>query len=206
MRAFQAKSVWKNDSVWAGARRTQNFVSGRDVNQFLTSKSYVRSTISSFLTKGCGVSYLDKSPACALIVLPDKQNARENRWVLCVFGVRGCTLILYFGQELLLDPAIIARIYAWISAVTLAFAGSALGSASAFAIDAPLTFTPANWNTPQTVTATTINDAVVEGTHSCAPASITATGGSFNTANGTPPTITINDDDTVVQQDVDLLQ
>ena len=58
-----------------------------------------------------------------------------------------------------------------------------------------LTFTLANWNTPQTVTATATNDAVVEGVHSCAPASITATGGSFNTATGTPPTLTVNDND-----------
>jgi Calx-beta domain/Domain of unknown function DUF11 len=58
-----------------------------------------------------------------------------------------------------------------------------------------LTFTLANWNTPQTVTATATNDAIVEGTHSCAPASITATGGSFNTATGTPPTLVVNDND-----------
>ncbi len=58
-----------------------------------------------------------------------------------------------------------------------------------------LTFTLANWNVPQTVTATATNDAVVEGVHSCTPASITAAGGNFNTATGTPPVITVNDND-----------
>ncbi len=59
----------------------------------------------------------------------------------------------------------------------------------------PLTFTLANWNTAQTVTATATNDAIVEGVHSCTPASVTATGGSFGTAIGTAPTITVNDND-----------
>ncbi len=32
----------------------------------------------------------------------------------------------------------------------------------------PLTFTPANWNTPQTVTFTAVDDGIVEGAHTCA--------------------------------------
>lgn len=59
----------------------------------------------------------------------------------------------------------------------------------------PLTFTPSNWTTPQTVTVTATNDVVAEGTHSCSPASIVATGGGYTTTNGTPPTLTIYDND-----------
>lgn len=58
-----------------------------------------------------------------------------------------------------------------------------------------LTFTNANWATPQTVTITAIDDAVVEGIHSCAQASITAAGGAYAGISATPPTITIYDND-----------
>jgi uncharacterized repeat protein (TIGR01451 family) len=58
-----------------------------------------------------------------------------------------------------------------------------------------LTFTTANWNTPQTVSVTAINDAVVEGTHFCAASSITPSGGGVPTSAATPPSITITDND-----------
>lgn len=59
-----------------------------------------------------------------------------------------------------------------------------------------LTFTSANWNTAQTVTVTAIDDAVVEGTHFCAPSSITPSGGGVAASSATPPSITITDNDT----------
>ena len=58
---------------------------------------------------------------------------------------------------------------------------------------ATLSFTSANFTTPQTVTVTATNDLVAEGTHSCSPASITTT--NYGGVNGTPPTITIYDND-----------
>ncbi|MBK8458485.1 MAG: hypothetical protein IPL47_16360 [Phyllobacteriaceae bacterium] len=59
-----------------------------------------------------------------------------------------------------------------------------------------LTFTPTNWATAQTVTVTATNDGAAEGTHSCSPASITASAtGGYNGVPGTPPTITIMDND-----------
>lgn len=59
-----------------------------------------------------------------------------------------------------------------------------------------LTFTPTNWANAQTVTVTATNDLAVEGTHSCSPASIAAgaTGG-YTGVTGTPPTITVMDND-----------
>ena len=60
---------------------------------------------------------------------------------------------------------------------------------------ASLTFTTANWNTVQTVTATPIDDAVAEGAHTCSPASIAAAGGSYDGVTATPPTINIADND-----------
>ena len=56
-----------------------------------------------------------------------------------------------------------------------------------------LTFTKANWTTPQTVTVTATNDGIAEGTHSCSPASITTT--NYGGVTGTPPIITIYDND-----------
>jgi len=58
-----------------------------------------------------------------------------------------------------------------------------------------LTFTSANFTTPQTVTVTAIDDAVAEGTHSCAPASITAAGTGYAGVTATPPTLTLFDND-----------
>lgn len=58
-----------------------------------------------------------------------------------------------------------------------------------------LTFTSANFATPQTVTVTATNDASAEGTHSCAPASITAAGTGYAGITGAPPTLTIYDND-----------
>ena len=58
---------------------------------------------------------------------------------------------------------------------------------------ATLSFTSANFTTPQTVTVTATNDLVAEGTHSCSPASITTT--NYGGVNGTPPTITVYDND-----------
>ncbi len=60
---------------------------------------------------------------------------------------------------------------------------------------ATLTFNSSNWNVPQTVTVTAIDDAVVEGIHSCAPASITAATGAYAGVTATPPTFTINDNE-----------
>ncbi len=61
---------------------------------------------------------------------------------------------------------------------------------------ASLTFTTANWNTLQSVTVTPVNDLAVEGTHTCSTGAITATGGGFTGQTGTPPVITITDNDT----------
>ena len=59
-----------------------------------------------------------------------------------------------------------------------------------------LTFTSANWNVAQTVTATAIDDAVVEGGHFCAPASLTPSGGGVVGSSAPPPTISVTDNDT----------
>ncbi len=59
-----------------------------------------------------------------------------------------------------------------------------------------LTFTSANWNVAQTVTATAINDTIVEGGHFCAPASITPSGGGVVGSAAPPPTISVTDNDT----------
>lgn len=58
-----------------------------------------------------------------------------------------------------------------------------------------LTFTNANWTTAQSVTATAIKDTVIEGTHSCAAASLSASGGTYVSITATPPTLTIIDND-----------
>ena len=57
-----------------------------------------------------------------------------------------------------------------------------------------MTFTTANWSTVQTVLVTPINDIVVEGAHICAPASITAAGGTYDGVTAAP-TINITDND-----------
>jgi Calx-beta domain/Domain of unknown function DUF11 len=59
-----------------------------------------------------------------------------------------------------------------------------------------LTFTSANWNVAQTVTVTAIDDAIVEGGHFCAPASITPSGGGVAGSAAPPPTISVTDNDT----------
>ncbi len=59
-----------------------------------------------------------------------------------------------------------------------------------------LNFTSANWNVAQTVTVTANNDAIVEGTHFCAPSSITPSGGGVVASSAPPPSITITDNDT----------
>jgi uncharacterized repeat protein (TIGR01451 family) len=58
-----------------------------------------------------------------------------------------------------------------------------------------LTFTTDNFTAPQAVTATATDDLVVEGTHSCSPASITASGGTYVSVSGTPPVLTVLDND-----------
>jgi uncharacterized repeat protein (TIGR01451 family) len=60
---------------------------------------------------------------------------------------------------------------------------------------ASLTFTTVNWATAQTITATAINDVVVEGIHSCAPATIAAANGGYTGVTATPPTLIVNDND-----------
>ena len=59
-----------------------------------------------------------------------------------------------------------------------------------------LTFTTANWNLAQTVTVTPVDDAIVEGPHTCSPATISAAGGAYAGVTGTPPTTIITDNDT----------
>ncbi len=59
-----------------------------------------------------------------------------------------------------------------------------------------LTFTSANWNVAQTVVVTATDDAIVEGGHFCAPASITPSGGGVVGSSAPPPTISVTDNDT----------
>jgi Calx-beta domain len=59
-----------------------------------------------------------------------------------------------------------------------------------------LNFSSANWNVAQTVTVTANNDAIVEGTHFCAPATITPSGGGVVPSSAPPPATTITDNDT----------
>jgi uncharacterized repeat protein (TIGR01451 family) len=62
----------------------------------------------------------------------------------------------------------------------------------------PLTFTSTNWNVPQTVTVTAIDDAAIEGAHTCTPASITAATGAYAgvaVASGSLPVVNITDNE-----------
>ena len=59
-----------------------------------------------------------------------------------------------------------------------------------------LTFTTANWNVAQTVTVTPNDDAIVEGPHTCSPATISASGGAYTGVTATPPVTNITDNDT----------
>jgi uncharacterized repeat protein (TIGR01451 family) len=59
----------------------------------------------------------------------------------------------------------------------------------------PLSFTSANFTTPQTITATAINDLVAEGTHACGAVTLTATGGGYSTTTASQPAITVYDND-----------
>jgi Calx-beta domain len=70
------------------------------------------------------------------------------------------------------------------------------GSAQCTYAPTPLTFTAANWNVPQPVTVTPNDDAIVEGPHTCAPASISAAGGAYAGVTATPPVTNITDNDT----------
>ncbi len=58
-----------------------------------------------------------------------------------------------------------------------------------------LTFTSANWGTPQTVTVTAIDDSTIEGAHTCSPASIVASGGAYAGIAGPAPNFTVNDNE-----------
>ncbi len=78
--------------------------------------------------------------------------------------------------------------------VTITVAADASGQCTFAATT--LTFTTANWNTAQTVTATAVNDVIVEGAHSCTTGSISAAGGGYTGVTGTAPTFTITDNDT----------
>lgn len=75
--------------------------------------------------------------------------------------------------------------------VTIAVTPDAQLSAS----PASLTFTSANWNTPQTVTVTAVNDAVSEGTH-VGTLVHAASGGGYNGVSITGRSATVTDDDT----------
>ena len=57
------------------------------------------------------------------------------------------------------------------------------------------TFTNSNWATPQTFTVTAVNDALIEGIHSCSPATLNGSGGGYAGVSATPPTIIVYDDD-----------
>ncbi|MBK8067591.1 MAG: DUF11 domain-containing protein [Rhodanobacteraceae bacterium] len=60
-----------------------------------------------------------------------------------------------------------------------------------------VTFTPANWNVPRTVTVTATNDTVVEGTHSAGVShSVTSADASYNGLSVAAVTATISDNDT----------
>ena len=58
-----------------------------------------------------------------------------------------------------------------------------------------LTFTATDWNVAQSVTATPMDDAVVEGAHTCSPAPLTASGGGYTGVTAALPTINITDND-----------
>ena len=59
------------------------------------------------------------------------------------------------------------------------------------------TFTMANWNVPQTITATAVNNLIVDGTHTCGAGTITSAGGGYTPT--TPlPTITVLDNDAAI--------
>jgi len=62
---------------------------------------------------------------------------------------------------------------------------------------ATLSFTFANWNVPQTVTVTAVNDTIVNGTRNCGVANLTSSGGGY-TATKAIPAITVLDNDTSI--------
>jgi uncharacterized repeat protein (TIGR01451 family) len=69
-----------------------------------------------------------------------------------------------------------------------------------------LTFTALNWNNPQTVRVTAVDDLLVEGAHTCTTGSIVATGGGITGATGPAPTFFITDNDAasiLVEKDAD---
>ena len=55
-----------------------------------------------------------------------------------------------------------------------------------------------NWDVPQTVTVTAIDNAVVDGTRTCSPATMIANGGGFTATAITPPSFTVKDNDGLV--------
>jgi len=60
-----------------------------------------------------------------------------------------------------------------------------------------LTFTPANWNVPQTVTVTAVDDALAEGTHTgTIQHTASSTDSNYNGLAISPVTVTITDNDT----------
>jgi len=61
-----------------------------------------------------------------------------------------------------------------------------------------LTFTPANWNVPQTVTVTAVDDALAEGTHTgTIQHTVSSADSNYNGLAISPVTVTITDNDTV---------
>jgi hypothetical protein len=77
--------------------------------------------------------------------------------------------------------------------VTISIAGNGDFDSSAFA----LTFTPANWQTPQTVTLSAVNDSTVEGNEiSSATLIASSTDARYNDLTINPVPVTIFDDDT----------
>jgi len=59
-----------------------------------------------------------------------------------------------------------------------------------------LTFTPANWNRPQEVTVTGVDDAIKNVPNRRATVTHTASGGGYNNINGASVRVTVADDDT----------
>lgn len=79
--------------------------------------------------------------------------------------------------------------------VTMSLAFSAQITVNGSAAPASLTFTPANWNTPQTVTVTAADDSLLEGSHNALIAH-SFSGGGYGSVTVSDVTINLADNDT----------
>ena len=73
---------------------------------------------------------------------------------------------------------------------------SVTGNSQVSGVPGALNFTTANWNTPQSVTVTAVNDLLVEGAHT-ATITHTASGGGYTGVAVPNVTVNITDNDTV---------